>query len=410
MNTESTSRRPAFDGPFANIRILDLSQVRAGPTCVKQFADFGADVIQIETPAAMAREILMTGARDGGDMLNLHRNKRSMTLNLKSTQGQEVFQRLVRTADVIVENFKPSVKQRLGLEYDTLSALNPRIILASISGYGQTGPLADQPGFDQIAQGMTGLMEVTGEPDGQPHARPLRTGAAVDDMAAGLYAALGIMTALHERQQSGRGQWVQTSLLEAGAALMDFRLAYALIDQREIGRKGNDHPTSMPTSAYPTQDGYLNIGASGQAMWTRLCSAMAAPELSDAKQRPDYATDALRSANREKLNRELSDIFQTHPTAYWLANLRQAGVPCGPVLKPEQVFSNDQVQHLKIAAQVHHPSRGDVQVIRQGARLSRTPDQIVFSLPELGAHTEQVLADLGYSAQEIASLVEQQII
>jgi crotonobetainyl-CoA:carnitine CoA-transferase CaiB-like acyl-CoA transferase len=410
MNTDAPQRRPAFQGPFANIRILDLSQVRAGPTCVKQFADFGADVIQIETPAALAREILMTGARDGGDMLNLHRNKRNMTLNLKTTQGQEIFKRLVLSADVIVENFKPSVKQRLGLDYDSLSTINPRIILASISGYGQTGPLADQPGFDQIAQGMTGLMEVTGEPDGSPHARPLRTGAAVDDMAAGLYAALGIMTALHERQQSGRGQWVQTSLLEAGAALMDFRLAYALIDQRELGRKGNDHPTSMPTSAYPTADGYLNIGASGQAMWARLCAAIEAPELSDASQRPDYASDPLRSANRDALSRELSAIFSAKPTSYWLDVLRKAGVPCGPVLKPEQVFNDEQVKHLGIAANVQHPVRGTVRVIRQGARLTRTPDQIVFSFPELGMHTEEVLQDLGYDQAAITVFREQQII
>jgi crotonobetainyl-CoA:carnitine CoA-transferase CaiB-like acyl-CoA transferase len=410
MNTDAPQRRPAFQGPFANIRILDLSQVRAGPTCVKQFADFGADVIQIETPAAMAREILMTGARDGGDMLNLHRNKRNMTLNLKSERGQAIFRRLVLTADVIVENFKPAVKRRLGLDYDNLNALNPRIILASISGYGQTGPLADQPGFDQIAQGMTGLMEVTGEPEGNPHARPLRTGAAVDDMAAGLYAALGVMTALHERQQSGHGQWVQTSLLEAGAALMDFRLAYSLIDQRELGRKGNDHPTSMPTSAYPTQDGYLNIGASGQAMWHRLCTALAAPALGDPLQRPQYATDPLRSANRNSLNHELSQIFQTKPTSTWLKTLREAGVPCGPVLKPEQVFHQEQVQHLGIAATVYHPVRGKVQVIRQGARLSRTPDQIVFSLPALGQHTQEVLLDLGYTPEEIADFHTQHIV
>src|SRR5688572_10348069 len=267
--------RIAASTALSRLRILDLSRVRAGPTCVRQFADFGADVIKIESPPGVDPNEGMGGPRHGPDMQNLHRNKRSMTLNLKLPQSREVLSRLVKSADVVVENYRPDVKYRLGIDYESLSKVNPRIILASISGFGQDGPYRDRPGFDQIAQGMSSLMSVTGLP-GQG---PVRTGAAIADLAAGLFAALGVMTALLERESSGRGQWVQSSLLQSGIALLDFQAARYLMKGEVPSQVGNDHPTSMPTSAYRTKDGYINVAASGEGMWKRLCETIGRPEL-----------------------------------------------------------------------------------------------------------------------------------
>src|ERR1700704_1444431 len=259
----------------AVFRILDLSRVRAGPTCVRQLADFGADVIKIESPPGVDPNEGMGGPRDGPDMQNLHRNKRSITLNLKLPEAREVFARLAKTADVVVENYRPDVKFRLGIDYASLEKINPRIILASISGFGQDGPYRDRPGFDQIAQGMSGLMSVTGAP-GQG---PMRTGAAIADIAAGLFAALGVMTALLERETSGKGQWVQSSLLQAGIALLDFQAARYVTKGEVPPQVGNDHPTSMPTSAYKTADGYINVAASGEGMWKSLCNVIGREDL-----------------------------------------------------------------------------------------------------------------------------------
>src|SRR5512145_298000 len=290
---------PRIAASTALLRILDFSRVRAGPTCVRQFADFGADVIKIESPPGVDPNEAMGGPRHGPDMQNLHRNKRSMTLNLKLPQAREVLARLVGTADVLVENYRPDVKYRLGIDYPSLEKLNPRIILASISGFGQDGPYRDRPGFDQIAQGMSGLMSVTGLP-GQG---PVRTGAAIADIAAGLYAALGIMTALIERQSSGRGQWVQSSLLQAGIALLDFQAARYLMKREVAPQVGNDHPTSMPTSAYPTADGHINVAASGEGMWVRLCEAVGRKDLLEA---PQFKGGENRAKNRAALNAALN--------------------------------------------------------------------------------------------------------
>src|SRR5207344_2081785 len=259
---------------LARFRVLDLSRVRAGPTCVKQFADFGADVIKIESPPGVDPNESMGGPRDGPDFQNLHRNKRSMTLNLKTPEGREIFFKLVREAAVVVENYRPDVKDRLGINYDALRRVNPRIILASISGFGQDGPYRERPGFDQIAQGMSGLMGVTGE-----GGKPVRTGAAIADVSAGLWAALGIMTALLEREVSGKGQWVQSSLLNAGIGLLDFQAARYVMKGEEPPQVGNDHPTSMPTSAYKTKDGHINVAGSGDGMWKRICQVIGREEL-----------------------------------------------------------------------------------------------------------------------------------
>lgn len=396
-------RREMRTGALSRFRVVDLSQVRAGPTCVKQLADFGADVIKVEPPDSVPRSELYVGARDGADMQNLHRNKRSITLDLKSRRAREVLFPLVSKADVVVENFRPDVKQRLGLDYETLRQINPRVVLVSISGFGQDGPYRERPGFDQVLQGMCGLMSATGA----PHGEPMRAGAAVIDVTAGLYAALGALTALLEREQSGEGQWVQVSLLHAGIGLMDFQAARYLVDGTVPVRVGNDHPTSMPTSAYRTLNGYLNIGAGGDPQWQRLCRALGQASMAHS---PDFITDPDRVRNRDRLNQVLSDVFRTRSTQEWVALLSEADVPCGPIYTMDQVFSDPQVVHSRIAAPVVHPRRGEMRLVDQVVRLTRTPASIASTLEDKGGSNDDVLRELGLSAETIDELRSQQVI
>jgi crotonobetainyl-CoA:carnitine CoA-transferase CaiB-like acyl-CoA transferase len=379
--------------PFAGLRILDLTRVRAGPTCVKQFADFGADVIKIESVEPED----LGGAREGADFQNLHRNKRSMTLNLKAPEGKEVFMRLVKEADVVVENYRPDVKFRLGIDYETLKKVNKRVILASISGFGQDGPYRERPGFDQIGQGMSGIMSVTGFA-GQG---PVRAGAAVNDITAGLLAALGIMTALHERAQSGEGQWVQSNLLQAGLQLLDFQAARYVMSGEVAGQVGNDHPTNIPTSAYTTADGHMNVAASGGTMWKRLCTALGRE---DMLQNPDYKDMTSRSKNRKAINAEIDKAMKAKTNAEWEKILNEAGIPCGPINTIEQTFADPQVKHLEAVAEVEHPKLGKLRMLSQCVKLSRTPGKVVTASPERGEHTDEVLKELGYDAGTIGKL------
>ena len=381
---------------LSRFRILDLTRVRAGPTCVKQFADFGADVIKIETPPEAERNDGMTGDRHGFDMQNLHRNKRSMTLNLKDPRGLEIFMKMVKNADVVAENYRPDVKFRLGIDYESLKKVNKGIVLASISGFGQDGPYATRPGFDQIAQGMGGLMMVTGKPG----EGPMRAGAAVADMTAGFLASIGIMTALLERQFSGEGQWVQSSLLQAQIALLDFQAARYLMKGEIAGQVGNDHPVGMPTSAYTTSDGYININSLGQAMWVRLCKGLGKEDLAS---RPEFMGPAERSKNRKALNAELNELFKVKTSAEWTEQLLAADIPCGPIYTMDQVFADPQVQHLQASAKVNHPTLGEFSIVNQAVKLSRTPATMVRATPEQGEHTDEILAEMGYSSAEIAA-------
>ncbi len=388
---------------LSHLRVLDLTRVRAGPTCCRVLADFGADVIKIEAPAGVDANEGMSGPRLGYDMQNLHRNKRSITLNLKAPEGRAIFLRLAETADVVVENFRPDVKARLGIAYEDLRRVNRRIILASISGFGQTGPYRTRPGFDQIAQGMGGLMWVTGLP-GQG---PVRAGIAVADSAAGVYAATGILVALAERERSGEGQWVQTSLLQAQIALMDFQAASYLVEGKVAGQAGNDHPYVTPMGLIPTQDGYINIGVGGEGQWRRFCAAIGHPELAG---RAEYAGLELRLRNRAALMAELGAIFRTRDSAAWLALLDAHEIPAGPVYHMDEVFADPQVQHLGMAVLVRHPALGEIRVVGQPLDLSRTPARIVSPTPEQGAHTADLLGEIGVTPEEMARLREKQVI
>jgi crotonobetainyl-CoA:carnitine CoA-transferase CaiB-like acyl-CoA transferase len=378
---------------LSHLRIIDLTRVRAGPTCVRQFADWGADVIKIEMPDGED----MLGSREESDFQNLHRNKRSLTLNLKDPRGVEVLKRLARTADVLVENFRPDVKHKLGIDYETLAKENPRLVYASISGFGQDGPYRDRAGFDQVAQGMGGLMWVTGLP-GQG---PVRAGTPVADLSAGLFAALGILIALQERNRSGKGQWVQSSLLSSMIAMMDFQAARWLVEGEVPGQAGNDHPTSMPTSVYPTRDGFVNIAASGNPIFARMCAAFGVPELA---QHPDYANPKLRSKNRVALNEAIGAQSRRYESKALIALLADAGVPCGPIYRMDEVFADPQVQHIGMAVPVPTPEGGSLSLVGQPITLSRTPAKMKRTAGPAGEHNEEILRELGYSDDEIASL------
>jgi formyl-CoA transferase len=387
---------------LARFRVLDLSRVRAGPTCVRQLADFGADVVKIEMPPSLEQDT-MGGPRHGPDFQNLHRNKRSLTLNLKDKEGVAIFMKLAKRADVVVENYRPDVKFRLGIDYESLKKVNPRIILASISGFGQDGPYRDRPGFDQIAQGMGGFMSVTGMP-GQG---PVRAGAAIADVSAGLFAALGIMTALLEREQSGQGQWVQTNLLMSQIAILDFQAARFLMTGVAPAQAGNDHPTSMPTSAYKTKDGYMNIAATGEGMWRRVCDALARP---DMLEREDFKGEQNRSKNRVALNAEINKAVAGKTTAEWIEILTKAEVPCGPIYTIDKVFDDPQVKHISAAANLKSPKLGDIRIVNQAVGLSRTPARIASAPPEVGEHTDEILTELGYDKAAIDALRQKKIV
>jgi len=383
--------------PLADLTILDLTAHRAGPTAVRQLADWGADIIKIEPPGSAHGDVV-GGSRHGFDFQNLHRNKRAMTLNLKSKEGRDIFFKLAERADVVVENYRSDVKHRLGIDYEAVAKINPRIVYGSISGFGQTGPDATRPGVDQIAQGVGGLMSVTGLP-GQG---PVRVGIPIADLTSGLLLAQGILLALYQRQLTGCGQWVHTSLLEAQIFMLDFQAARWLISGEVAKQAGNDHPTSAPTGVFPTSDGHINIAAAGAGLWKRLCEAVGAPELLSA---PEYATTQLRSKNRKALNARLAAITRERSSAHWIKALNRAGIPCGPINSIDQTFAEPQVQHLAIARPLKHAELGDISVVGQPITMSAAPQPAAMRpTPELGQHTGEILKDLGYSAQAIADL------
>ncbi len=386
-----------------HVRVLDLTRVRSGPTCVRQLADWGADAIKIEMPAALEADGALGAGRDTSDFQNLHRNKRSLTLNLKEPEGLRVFMRLVQTADVVVENFRPDVKERLGIGYEALASVNPRIILASISGFGQDGPYSKRPGFDQIAQGMGGLMSITGEPG----RGPMRVGIPVADLTAGHFAAQGVLIALIEREKSGRGQWLHTSLLQAQIAMLDFQAARYLSEREIPGQVGNDHPTSVPTSLYPCSDGWANIAVSGEVIWKRFAHALGHPEWIED---PDYQDQKGRTANRDRLNAAIAEATGRMTKAELVERLTEAGVPCGPAYQMDEVFADPQVIHLGMAADIDTLPFGPTQFVAQPVRLTRTPTSMAVRPPDRGEHTDEILAEIGIEGSELADLRSRNII
>ena len=388
---------PRASQALSRFTVLDLTRVRSGPTAVRQLGDWGANVIKIETPPHLEKGEGPGGPRHGPDFQNLHRNKRSLTLDLKSPLGLAAFLRMVEKADVVVENFRPDVKDRLGIDYASLRKVNKRIVLASISGFGQDGPYRERPGFDQIAQGMGGPMSITGLP-GQG---PVRVGIPIADLTAGLFCALGVMVALLEREISGEGQWVSTSLLQAQIFMLDFQAARWLQAHEVPKQAGNNHPTSIPTGVFKTKDGHINIASTGQVMWERLCNAIGAPELIA---HADYKTGALRLKNRDAINAAIEAKTVGKSSAEWIDIFNEAGVPCGPIYAIDQVFADEQVEHLGIAQSAKKPDGSEMTFVGQPIALSRTPSKIVATPPEAGQHTDEVLKEFGFADKEIAAL------
>ncbi|MET4036870.1 MULTISPECIES: CoA transferase [unclassified Bradyrhizobium] len=388
---------PHASEALSRFTVLDLTRVRSGPTCVRQLADWGANVVKIDALTEDSGGEQPGGPRRGSDFQNLHRNKRAMTLNLKDERGLAVFKRLAAKADVVVENFRPDVKKKLGIDYESLREINPRIVYGSISGFGQDGPYHKRPGFDQIAQGMGGLMSITGAPG----EGPMRVGIPVADLTAGLFCAMGILTALLEREVSGKGQWVQTSLLQAQIFMLDFQAARWLMEKEVAKQAGNNHPTSIPTGVFKTSDGYINIATTGGRIWERCAQAIGAPELYS---HPDYATAPARSKNRDALNAKIEERTVTKSTETWVREFNDAGVPCGPIYAIDQMFEDVQVEHLGIAQDVPNDEDRHIRLVGQPVTLSRTPSKMVARPPEFGEQTSELLAEFGFAPDEIAEL------
>ncbi len=385
--------QPASD-ILSSVKVLDLTRVRSGPTCIRQLADWGADVVKIEDPET--DKVGLGGPRSGSDFQNLHRNKRSITLNLKAAGGKAAFLALAKTADVIVENYRPDVKKRLGIDYDAVSKINPRIIYASISGFGQDGPLSGRPGFDQIAQGMGGLMSITGEPG----KGPMRVGIPIADLTAGIFCSQGILLALMEREKSGKGQWVQTSLLQAQVFMLDFQATRWLMDKEVPPQAGNDHPTSIPTGVFKTSDGFINIAVAGQKMWEKFIALFDDQGFKDA----DFADGKGRSKNRKKLNALIEAHTHKKTSAYWIEMLNANGCPAGEINSIDQVFGLEQVRHLGLAQPMNSQERGPTEVLGQPILMSRSKASVKRPPPTLGEHTDEVLGEAGYSAADIKKL------
>jgi crotonobetainyl-CoA:carnitine CoA-transferase CaiB-like acyl-CoA transferase len=394
---------PTASQALSRFTVLDLTRIRSGPTCVRQLADWGANVIKIDALSEDAAGEQPGGPRQGSDFQNLHRNKRALSLNLKDPRGLAVFKKLAEKADVVVENFRPDVKTRLGIDYESLRAINPGIVYGSISGFGQDGPYHKRPGFDQIAQGMGGLMSITGAPG----AGPMRVGIPVADLTAGLFCALGILTALLERDVSGQGQWVQTSLLQAQVFMLDFQASRWLMEGDVPQQAGNNHPTSIPTGVFKTSDGYINIATTGGKIWERCAHAIGAPDLIS---NPDYATGPARSKNRDSLNSEIERRTTQNTTVHWVETLNSAGVPCGPIYNVDQMFEDAQVKHLSLAQDVPNDQNRKITLVGQPFTLSRTPSKMAVRPPEFGEQTEEVLTEYGFDSEEISALRRNNVI
>lgn len=385
--------------PLSRFTVLDLTRVRSGPAAVRQFADWGANVIKIEEPGDMPDD-KPGGSAQFADYQNTHRNKRSITINLKHPKGKALFMEMVKQADVVVENYRPNVKFKLGIDYESLRKVNPRIILASVSGFGQDGPYVNRPGLDQIAQGIGGIMSVTGEPG----RGPMRAGIPIADLTSGLFCAIGTLVALLEREESGEGQWVQSSLLQAQVWMMDFQIMRWLMNKEIPGQSGNDHPTSSPTGVFATSDGFINIAAMGTEMYVRLANVLGLPELIDD---PRFNSMQLRAKNRAELNAAINARTKQESTEFWIDLLNKEGVPCGPIKNVQQTMEDPQVMHLGMAKKLTHPKLGEISVVNQPVIMSRSKRDVFTPAPDRGAHNKEVYAEFGISAAQIEELARE---
>ncbi|MDQ8729754.1 CaiB/BaiF CoA-transferase family protein [Bradyrhizobium sp. LHD-71] len=393
----------ASSGPLSRFKVLDLTHARSGPSCVRTLADWGADVIRIEQPPAAEELDEVVGKRDGSDFQNLHRNKRALTLNLKSDAGKRIFYKLAAGADVIVENMRPGVAKRLGVDFEAVQAINPRIVYGSISGFGQYGPYAERPSLDQVAQGMSGIMSITGLPgDG-----PVRVGIAVTDLVAGAFLAQGLLVALLDREVTGKGRWVQTSLIEAGIALLDFQATRWLMKKDVATQEGNFHPTVTPTGLYATSDGYLNLSASGNRIFRKFAGVIGQPQLATD---PRFNSSEARARNRAELNRLIGEVLKSKTSREWFEAMIAENIPCGPVYHINDVFSDPQVKELRIARPVRHPRLGDIELVAQPFEITGYDRGLRTATPSLGQHNDEILTGLGFDSQEIGSLREQRVI
>lgn len=391
----------AIEKPLAGYKVLDLTIARAGPTAVRLLADWGADVIRIEPPVTSEPNSSLSGPHEGSDQQNLHRNKRGLALNLKHPAGAALFKRMVAKSDIVVENFRSDVKQRLSIEYEDLKKENPGIILASISGFGQTGPYKHRPGVDQIVQGSSGLMSVTGAPG----EGPMRAGIAVSDTSAGMFLGQGILLALLHKKKTGEGQWVHTSLLEAMLSKLDFQASRYTMDGEIAEQEGNFHPTLAPMGMYSASDGYVNLAASSGKMWTNFCETLDAQYLSE---NPSYANGRVRYDNREQLNRDVNALCQKFSMAELVEKLNAVGVPCGPINNIGEAFEDEQVKHLNMVKPAEHELRGDLSLVRSPINLSLFPEaeRFLHAGPGPGQHTVEVLREFGLDGQAVDELVQ----
>ncbi|MBB6427143.1 CaiB/BaiF CoA-transferase family protein [Sphingopyxis sp. JAI128] len=397
MSATETSSQHHPDGaplPLAGLLVLDLTLARAGPTCVRHLADWGADVIRVQPPDTGDEEVI--GRRDGSDYQNMHRGKRVVTLDLKTATGHAAFIELVKRADVLVENMRAPVKHRLGIEWEALREVNPRLVYGSISGFGQTGPYTQRAGVDQIAQGMSGLMSITGAPGGGP----MRVGIAVADLTSGNLLALAIMMALYQRDRTGLGRWVHTSLLESQIFMLDFQAARYLQSGVVPVQVGNDHPTAVPTGVFPTSDGFINIGASSSRQWTNLCRIVEPGWLD----RPDWQSQADRSRDRAAVHDAIAAKTAEHTTEYWVGAFEEVGIPCGPIYGIDEVFDDPQVRHLDMTPEIEHERIGRMKLIGSPLNFDGSPRQITEGAKTTGVDTVEVLRWIGYDDERIEAV------